>query len=126
MKPLGPAIVLPRGVGHRIAAFVWWGENSFAWLEPDYLEPDPPPRSGFHVWEGEIGEKDGNAWADGKHGRATVFDRANARENPDVFGPHELAALARFDELLAARGTTWAEERKRVERLLAVELAELD
>lgn len=126
MRIQGPATVhISDAVAQvRVAAFVWRTAEGVAWLEPDYLEPDPPPRPSFHRYDGRLTEAATGVAVQGPQGLVAIFDAAEQREDPLLVPPEAAEAIVRFRELLQLAGTTWEAERLRVAELLAVELGE--
>lgn len=127
MRLNAPAVVhLATNVaGVRVAAFTWQTETGVAWLEPDYLEPEPPPRPAFHHYAGEVRDHANGATVYGADGFVLVQDAEAAAEDDALVPADATAALARLRELLEAAGTTWEAERVRVQQLLAEDLGRL-
>lgn len=123
MRLNAPAVIHVAGQV-RPAAFAWQTATGIAWLEPDYLEPDPPPRPAFHAFAGEVRDHAGGAAVYGD-GIVLVFDAEAAAGDPGLVPADAAAGLAHLQELLAEAGTTWADERARVAELLAEDLAAL-
>lgn len=124
MRLNAPALIhLAASVAQvRVAAFTWQTATGVAWLEPDYLEPDPPPRPAFHHFAGEVRESGPGAAVFGADGFVLVFDADQVADDPALCPPEAAAALERLRELLAEAGTTWEAERARVGELLAADL----
>lgn len=122
MDHSGPALVHVAGTV-RVAAFTWQTATGLAWLEPDYLEPEPPPRSAFHHAAGEVQDDPAGALVLGEDEAVLVFPAERVKDDPLLCPPYARAGLARLDELLA--GTTWEDERVRVTQLLADDLDKL-
>lgn len=125
MRLNAPAIIhLATNVaGVRVAAFTWHTATGVAWLEPDYLEPEPPPRPAFHHFAGEVREHANGATVYGADGLVLVQDAEASAGDDALVPPEAAAALARLRELLELAGTTWGAERARVSELLADDLA---
>lgn len=122
MDHAGPALVHVGG-SVRVAAFTWQTATGLAWLEPDYLEPDPPPRSAFHHVAGEVQDSPAGAMVRADDEAVLVFPSIRAQDDPLLCPPYARAGLDRLAELLA--GTTWEDERVRVTQLLAEDLDQL-
>lgn len=124
MRLNAPAVIhLAASVAQvRVAAFTWQTAAGVAWLEPDYLEPDPPPRPSFHHFAGDVRSSRLGATVYGADGFVLVFDADQVGEDPALCPPEAAAALDRLRELLAEAGTTWEAERARVAELLAADL----
>lgn len=124
MRLNAPAVIhLATNVaGVRVAAFTWQTGTGVAWLEPDYLEPDPPPRPAFHHFAGEVRDSGNGAVVYGADGFMLVQDAEALGDDDALVPPEAAAALARMRELLEAAGTTWEAERVRMQQLLAEDL----
>lgn len=122
MDHSGPALVHVAGTV-RVAAFTWQTATGLAWLEPDYLEPEPPPRSAFHHVAGEVRDDPAGVLVLGEEEPVLVFPSIRAQDDPLLCPPYARAGLERLAELLAT--TTWEDERVRVTQLLAEDLDRL-
>lgn len=122
MHNAGPALVHVAGAV-RVAAFTWQTATGVAWLEPDYLEPDPPPRPAFHHVAGRVEDHTTGTVVYAEDGHALVFPAERAKDDPLLCPPYARAGLERLEELLAT--TTWEDERVRVTQLLAEDLDQL-
>lgn len=59
MLPLGSAIVMLMDPPMtRTAALVYRMPNGIGWLEPGYYDEDPPSRSQWHQFDGEVLDTD--------------------------------------------------------------------
>lgn len=124
IKPDHDAIVrIPSQRQVRPAAFVFATDDGFAWVEPSYHDPVANTAPAFHRLQGTI-EQDGDSFAlVGADGRKLATVRpmyAPGADDPE--GSCTAALLAFSDELVAA-GVSQAEERLRVERDFAEDLA---
>lgn len=128
MEFTGPAVIhiADETAQVRVAAFAWQTASGLAWLEPDYLEPDPAPRPAFHEYRGVVHPADFGAAVYGPTGLLAVYDAAHARGDTLLVPDNAQRALDRFAELLQLAGTTWEAERLRVQDLLAVELGRVE
>ena len=106
----------------RLAAFTWRTGTGVAWLEPDYLEPEPGSRSAFHHWAGEVVQSIEGVVVRGLQGSARVIDAQANIGDRVLVPPFAAEGLLRMAQLLERAGTTWQRERVRVAGLLAEDL----
>lgn len=122
MKPDRNAVVSVTWgdtVDHRPGLFVFMCPDGFAWIEPAYLEDQPPRQCFIRVAGTLTAEPDGFtlAGADGRFYTARALASFPDGEHDDL-----KAACAWATGELAQAGVTIEAERERVRQLLADEL----
>lgn len=120
MLPLGPAIVMVMDPPMtRAAAMVYRTPAGLGWVEPGYWDADPPARSQWHQFDGQITDTDMGALLQSPQQTILVMDadRVRGTEHDDAEAQQAIANLV---VALKQRGTTLAEERIRLAAELGV------
>ena len=107
MLPLGSAIVIVMDPPMtRTAVFVYRTPNGIGWLEPGYFDPEPPARSQWHQFDGEVVDTDDGVMLVGDN-PILILDA----ERVKVRYPIEVRELELLAILLRTQGTSIAEQR---------------
>lgn len=107
MLPSGSAIVMVMDPPMtRAAAIVYRTPGGIGWLEPGYFEEDPPPRSQWHQFDGQVVDTDDGAMLTGDNPILILDPERVKGQFP--FEARELELLA---VKLEAEGTSIAEQR---------------
>lgn len=107
MLPLGSAVVIVMDPPMtRVAAFVYRTPGGIGWVEPGYFEADPPARSQWHEFEGEVVDTDDGVMLVGSNPILLLdVERVKAQY------PVEARELELLANKLLAKGTSIAEQR---------------
>jgi hypothetical protein len=108
MLPIGPAVILVTDPPMtRAAALVYRVPGGLGWLEPEYFGEQPPARSAWHEFEGEITDTDDGILLQGPEQTVLALDAERVRGQY----PDQDADFARLEARLAELGTSLAEQR---------------
>jgi hypothetical protein len=114
MLPLGPAIVMVMDPPMtRAAALVYRTQAGLGWVEPGYWDEDPPARSQWHEFAGEITDTENGVLLQSEQQTILVMDadRVRGMESDNVEAQQAIANLRARLKLL---GTSLEEQRIRL------------